>query len=130
MKSGTFTNNTSFTASAATVDVPTGSFIVYYPTDFTVPAGVNVIKVNPEGGSSPTSYVGVTPGTRHHLETFTGGSSQPVTPHGVLCTSHRYSASKYICWLLFRLPYDVTLRYTLSWSPEINAMTPTVTDYN
>lgn len=47
MKSGTFTNNTSFTASAAQVNVPTSSITLFSDMDFTVPAGVNVIKVNP-----------------------------------------------------------------------------------
>lgn len=47
MQSGTFTDNTLFTASAAQVNVPTGSITLSSNMDFTVPAGVNIIKVNP-----------------------------------------------------------------------------------
>lgn len=123
MKSGIFTNNTSFTASAATVDVPTGSVTLSFNMDFTVPAGVNVIKVNPQGSGRYVSYVGVTPGTKHHLQPFVG-HSQGMVGYGIKCTSHQ---DKY--WIIFTIPAEVDIKYTLSWSPEINTHTPKVNDY-
>lgn len=58
MKSGTFTNNTSFSATAASVVVPSGSTAItvnnYNSASFTVPNGVRVVSVDGR-------YVGVTP---------------------------------------------------------------------
>ena len=124
MKSGTFTNNTSFTASAATVDVPTGSVTISTNMDFTVPAGVNVIKVNTQNNNSFISYVGVTPGAKHHLHIFIR-SNQGLLMYGLACTSHTD-----IMWIYFMIPAETYPIYELSWSPEINKMTPNVTDYN
>lgn len=45
MKSGTFTNNTSFSVTAASVNVPTGEIKVGDAVDFTVPNGVRVLEV-------------------------------------------------------------------------------------
>ena len=44
MKSGTFTNNTLFSVTAASVNVPTGEITVDGAVDFTVPNGVRVLK--------------------------------------------------------------------------------------
>lgn len=117
-----------FSASPATVSIPTGSIVIYGKRNFTVPNGVKIIQVSYDGSDNAISYVGVTSGSQHTLELFTGGSSQPITPHGVLCITHKIS-KEYIHWVFVRLPYDADPKYRLSWSPEINKQTPTVTDY-
>ena len=64
MKSGTFTNNTSFSATAASVAVPSGSTTItvkgYNSASFTVPNGVRVVSVDGR-------YVGVTPNKTYSL---------------------------------------------------------------
>ena len=117
-----------FSASPATVSVPTGSIVIYERRNFTVPNGVKIIQVSYDGSDNAISYVGVTSGSQHILESFTGGDAQPITPHGVCCITHKIS-NEYIPWVFVRLPYEVDPKYRLSWSPEINNKTPTVTDY-
>lgn len=73
MKSGTFTNNTSFTASAATVDVPTGSTSMTkgHVINFTVPSRVTILLLTPIKDGKPQGqwqqYVGVTPGKTYQF---------------------------------------------------------------
>jgi hypothetical protein len=102
--------------------------VIYKKRNFTVPNGVKIIQVSYDGSDNAISYVGVTSGSQHTLESFTGGDAQPITPHGVWCITHKNS-EEYIHWVFVRLPYDADPKYRLSWSPEINKQTPTVTDY-
>ena len=108
-------------------EVPSGEVTLTGPNEYNliVPARVNVIKVHAQG-TSESSYVGVTPGTRHHLRTFTDGESE----YGVECTTDRNSAGRNIKWIDLYFPLRVNPTYTLSWSPEINKEGPTVTDYD
>lgn len=95
--------------------IPTGSKYIkhgYNNTEgvFTVPNGIKVIKVS----NNATDYVGVTPKSKHDLyfvrSGFNGRKLQCITDS---------------IWWATSLGNEVTL----SWSPEINKQTPTVTDY-
>lgn len=143
MKSGTFTNNTSFTATAAQVDVPTGNISVGNNYRFTVPSGVKVIKVyfdeNEHDDKSGTAYtyVGVTPGKTYRLSCYTYIISVEGNPDITDFSGlHLGSIANTRSTIWFQhLPDDEVQDYSniggveLSWSPEINKMTPTYTDY-
>ena len=71
-------------------------------------------------------YIGVTPGTLHNLKKYRGGVSQTVLL-GVKCGAHDN-----VTWVMVGIPRTESvegLDYIISWSPEINTHTPTVTDY-
>lgn len=143
MKSGTFTNNTSFSATAAQVNVPTGSISVGDNDRFTVPSGVKVIKVyfnkyeyDDTSGKTYT-YVGVTPGKTYIFNCysyiiFIEGNPDIPDSDGIYLGS--VANRKKTTWFN-RFPadeiqdYEYLRGFELSWSPEINKMTPTYTDY-
>lgn len=110
------------------MSVPTGSIVIYGRRNFTVPNGVKIIQVSYDVGGI-IGYVGVTSGSQHTLESFTGGDAQPTTPHGVVCITHESSENNYIEWVCIPLPHEADPEYRLSWSPEINTHTPNITDY-
>lgn len=87
--------------------------------EFTVPDRVKVIKVDALNINTPSSYVGVTPGSMHYL--------QPIGSW-LLCSGHYSRLPDGIHWM--DAPNNTNPTYYLSWSPTINAKTPTVTDYN
>lgn len=64
MKSGTFTNNTSFSATAASIQIPAGSqnVTVDYGTNeqIIIPNNVTVVQVD-------AHYIGVTPNKKYTL---------------------------------------------------------------
>ena len=144
MKSGTFTNNTSFTASAAQVNISTGSTEASDGDMFTVPDGVHIIRVywseaayDDKSGSVYT-YVEVTPGKTYELSCYTfvlwpNGDSDNAIRDGVYLGSTRPSAE--VTWFqCFPDSNDIQDiesigGFTLSWSSEINEMMPTYTDY-
>ena len=125
MKSGTFTSNTSFTASAASIVIPSGYLDIDSDAvrQIIIPEGVKVIKLT---GGQRTAYVGVTPGTahvlRHDTENVNGGAR---ILHNVWCGTH--SALTWLEWLTNDADGDEPV--TIAWSPEINNHTPDVTDY-
>lgn len=125
MKSGTFTSNTSFTASAAQVNVPTGSILVDNCVQFTVPTGVKVIEVtNSTTGISNKRYIGVIPNTTHELElTAEEHPSGERIIYRLECLTHDMKV--YMGWLGVDYGDTVNIR----WSPEINKQTPNITDY-
>lgn len=85
---------------------------------FTVPDRIKVIQVDALGANVPSSYVGVTPGSIHYLR-----------PYETWLECEHYSRlPENIQWI--HVPYGTNPTYYLSWSPEINERTPTVTDYN
>lgn len=100
--------------------ISTGSMIVEYETNvtFTVPTGIKVIEVkykSPLGEQHiMTKYIGVTPRATHSLAWVQAA----LKFRKLQCATHS------IAWASTAL-HDVTL----SWSPEINKHTPTVTDY-
>lgn len=123
MKSGTFTNNTSFSVTAASVNVPTGEITVDDAADFTVPNGVRVLEVS-GNYSSYSRYVGVTPNTTHHLMLGLEEDDPGVRmTYRLKCSTHNYK--KYITWVSSEYSECAVIR----WSPEINNHTPDVTDY-
>lgn len=100
---------TTFSASPATVSVPTGSVYVGRNTTFTVPAGVKVIYVKMDN----SNYVGVMPNSRHTLTWYYAST--------ILKCNHNKE------WGRNNEAYKRNA--TIYWSPEINNMTPTITDY-
>lgn len=89
------------------------SLVTNYVT-FTVPSGITVVQLT---GESDTVYVGVTPKKTYSV------AYADWTKQRNMMRYHFYSTfSKTPCeW-----GYKCT---TISWSPEINKQTPTVTDY-
>lgn len=123
MKSGTFTNNTSFTATAAQVNVPTGSVQVSsYTVNFTVPTGITVIEVShPVLG---VVYVGVTPNTKHSLKIDCDMLDTDLFRTYITCDSHDVLYLEDV-----DVDDDTSLVFYVDWSPEINTHKPDVTDY-
>nr|DAG63355.1 MAG TPA: hypothetical protein [Caudoviricetes sp.] len=124
MKSGTFTNNTSFSATAASVAVPSGSTTItvdgYSSASFTVPDGVRVVSA---GGR----YVGVTPN-----KTYSLGGWVPYIHHTDEEDEPFLQSSSYVYWYGSApkdYPDQMPASFTIRWSTEINNSTPDVTDY-
>lgn len=142
-----FTIDTTFSASEASEDIPTGKdylnmvgpasardnppsiagILKYYPMLFTtvepitIPARIKVIKVSWDIYSI---YVGVTPGKQYRAAGI-------ITEYVKDC-SIRWCclASSTTIWMRERNDSaDFLILPVVSWSPEINKKTPTVTDY-
>lgn len=126
MKSGTFTSNTSFTASAASIVIPSGYLDIDSDAvrQIIIPEGVKVIKLT---GGKRTAYVGVTPGTAHVLhndiEDVNNGAR---ILQKVWCGTHS-GTGVLLRWLTNDADSDEPA--TIAWSPEINNHTPDVTHY-
>lgn len=95
----------------------------------TIPFGIKVVAVN------NTKYVGVTPGKTYYLES--GAFRMPiggryglrfcsVHASGTFTVQNSTYSRKGRQWAAI---LDASSNMTISWSPEINGMTPTVTDY-
>lgn len=108
---GVIGGGTTFSASPATVSVPTGKVSVTRNTTFTVPAGVKVIYVSMDN----PKYVGVTPNSTHRIEWRYGSRTI------LRCTSHNKD------WGTNN--HSSRPRAIISWSPSINTHTPDVNDY-
>ena len=125
---------TTFSASPATVNIPTGSTTInIYDAgdglDFTVPAGIHVLEVTLTLYDKPyTAYVGVTPNSSHVLwpQVFSNSSNQ-VSEVDLFCVTHS-SNDNLLTWLVVK-GTGVYGNIDISWSPKINTHTPTVTDY-
>lgn len=105
--------------------IPTGSIYFGKGTiTFTVPSGIKVIKVvtppaDYMGYEVTPYYVGVTPNSVHNLYwNISYGAERD--KYQIKCSSHKKFWAENT---------DYGYRATLSWSPEINKKTPTVTDY-
>lgn len=122
MKSGTFTSNTSFTASAASIVIPSEYLDIDPDTvrQIIIPEGVKVIKLT---GGQRTAYVGVTPGTAHVLRHDTEDNGSDRILHDVWCGTHSGTG------VLLRWLMNDNEPVTIAWSPEINNHTPDVTHY-
>ena len=100
---------------------PSGGEPLFYGGQyFTVKDGVNVVEVDVADVATPVSYVGVTPGTKHYLRASTDS---------LQCISHSTNTGEHVVWSSIAVKSDSDTPYYLSWSPEINKKTPTVTDY-
>lgn len=121
-------NGTTYAAwKLATVDVPTGTVSIDGNGEFTVPAGVTVIQVShPDLG---VVNVGVTPSTKHSLSIDWDMLRPTHYRTYIMCDSHNV---KYLEDVIMT-EYDdqePSLVFDVDWSPDINKLTPTVTDYN
>lgn len=132
MKSGTFTNNTSFSATVAQVSVPTGTISCTneYNT-ITVPNGVTVLKVEIKGYKGFCT-VGVTPGKTYSKLTGT----EEVWDEGNVTNAEvgREDDDNYYIWAEFgeeggEPVTSVYITFTLKYSPQINTLKPDFTDY-
>lgn len=125
MKSGTFTNNTSFTASAAQVNVPSGSMELSYNTvNFTVPTGITVLHIH---NRYLNFYVGVTPNTTHGLsydEEYRDDVDGEFYTFGVYCDPHGFITGT------MEEASNPPGSITVEWSPEINKQPVDVKHYN
>lgn len=137
MKSGTFTNNTSFTASAAQVNVPTNSVDFLFRGEFIIPAAIRVVKARLYGVSDYnehvdiTKFVAVTPGKKYKLQgeyPYEYSEEQTEKFYGVPTLLNITSNVEWIGEGVNSEDSE-SLNFTISWSPEINNHTPDVTDY-
>lgn len=114
-----------FSASGATSSVPTGSQEITVDdgniAEITIPDGVRVVKVS-------GNYIGVTPNKKYELTgwiPFIHNSGDEGEPFLRNIRSDVYwdgtSPKNY--------PDTIGIRYTVYWSPAINAHKPSVTDY-
>lgn len=137
-------NGTTYAAwKQATVDVPTGNTLVGNGDMFTVPSGVKVIKVfwsdlqYDDTSNSPYTYVGVTPGKTYELQCYTfvvwpNGDPSDIETDGIYLGT--IINTKLETWFQTTPGDDIRdtedlSGFELSWSPEINKVTPTYTDY-
>lgn len=125
------------------ISVPSGGVTVGDGDTFTVPLGVKVIRAfwsryeYDDTSNNMYTYIGVTPGKTYKLQCY-AFIVWPEGDPGREYTDGRYLGSivdtKLVTWFE-RLPADdiqdtVDLRgFELNWSPEINKMKPTYTDY-
>ena len=137
MKSGTFTNNTSFTASAAQVNVPTNSADFLFRGELTIPAEVRVVKARLYGvddyGNKVdiTKFVAVTPGKKYKLQGEYPWEYSEEQTEKFYGTPTLWNIMSNVNWIGdgMNVPDSDGLKFTISWSPEISNHTPDVTDY-
>ena len=103
---------------------PTGYTIIEGAGTFTVPSGIHVIELY---GDFNTIYVGVTPNTTHHIYIDIIQQGHVHYEISVGCTSHNrvYDSDTFIS----EVGEEPSENIRISWSPEINKLSPTVTDY-
>lgn len=91
-----------------------------------IPLGVNVVKCEVDGISGTDIYVGVSPGLSHLLKNVIADNPMlPDITSRIVCDSHGG-----IEWCKWQIPREyIRITCVISWSPEINTHTPTVTDY-
>ena len=119
-------NGTTYAAwKKATVDVPTGHTIIGGNGTFTVPSGIHVIELY---GDFNTIYLGVTPNTTHSIYIDLNQQGHVHWKIQVGCTSHNrvYINDSFTSEDGNEEPSE---DIRISWSPEINKISPTVTDY-
>lgn len=135
-------NDTTYAAwKYAEVAVPTGSINVGNADSFTVPLGVKVVRAfwskyeQDETSNSIYTYVGVTPGKTYKLEcySFIVGDPENTFNDGIYLGSIDGNQKMHM-WFQRTPSEDIQdtsswSGFELSWSPEINKMKPTYTDY-
>lgn len=117
-------NGTTYAAwKQAEVAVPTGTVNVDLNNatlDFTVPIGVNVIRVYEDDPGFFTIYVGVTPGSTHKIRYV---QVREYTQARLICATHN---NKWHSWYPDdRIPDTIHI----SWSPVINEQAPDIAEY-
>mgnify|MGYP007039782639 FL=1 len=137
MKSGTFTNNTSFTASAAQVNVPTNSVDFLFRGEFIIPAAIRVVKarlygmVNYSIKVDITKFIAVTPGKKYKLQGEYPYDYSEEQTEKFYYVPTLWNITNNVEWIGEGMNAQDSddLKFTISWSPEINNHTPDVTDY-
>lgn len=130
-----------FSASLATINIPTGSTNFNYTGIFTPPKNVKVVKVRLYGidyyGNEidETTFVGVTPSREYRLTgelPYERQDEQEIFYMDAVLYNVVTGVNKLVYWI-GETEYNADgadpLSFTISWSPEINTHTPTVTDY-
>lgn len=104
---------------------PTGHTIIEGAGTFTVPSGIHVIELY---GDFDTIYLGVTPNTTHSIYIDLTQQGPVHWEIQVGCTSHNrvYKTDTFYSDDEIEEPSE---NIRISWSPEINKISPTVTDY-
>lgn len=132
---GRINSNMTFSASEASTVVPNGDVQIFGKGSFTVPNNVTVVSIS---NMACSALVGVTPGTTHTiLESHTKGETddgEPVYISTIECLSHR---KKYATGSISRNdlfgsaddPETTLSTVTVSWSPWLNTLTPSIKDY-
>lgn len=114
-----------FSASGASVVIPTGSIDIGYQTvNFTVPAGITVLHM---WNYYLEAYVGVTPNTTHklfYIEVYRDDIDSDLYTLEVVCGTHGYITGTLD--EVTELPGSITVE----WSPEINKHPVDVKHYN
>lgn len=122
---GVINSDMTFSASGASVVIPTGSIEVGYQTvNFTVPAGITVLHM---WNRYIETYVGVTPNTTHGLwydEEYRDDIDGEVYTLQVSCDPHGYIDST------LEETTNPPGSITVEWSPEINKHPVNVKHYN
>lgn len=122
---GVINSDMTFSASGASVVIPTGSIDVSYQTvNFTVPAGITVLYM---GNRYFEAYVGVTPNTTHGLwynEEYRGDVAGEVYMLSVYCDPHGCITRT------TEETTDLPGYITVKWSPEINKHPVDIKHYN
>ena len=127
-------NGTTYAAwKKAEAVVPTGSLhLEGDDNNFTVPTGVRVLKIHISDFYSEKCYVGVTPGKTY---TKLNGTEESWDKGEVmLAYVTRGDYPNYVFWGIFgneenTCQFASSCDFTIYWSPEINKMKPTFTDY-
>lgn len=104
--------------------VPTGSTTIFESGTFTVPSQIHVIELS---GDFSTIYLGVTPNTTHSIYIDTEQQGHERWDVQVGCTAHRrvYRDDTFIT----EDGEGPSETIQISWSPEINRISPPITDY-
>lgn len=135
--------NTVYQVKKEQISVPSGSVTVGDGDTFTVPLGVKVIRAfwsryeYDDTSNDMYTYIGVTPGKTYELQCYTfivwpEGDPSGEDRDGIYLGS--IVGTKLVTWFEC-IPNDdirdtVNRRgFELNWSPEINKMNPTYTDY-
>lgn len=106
-------------------EIPTGRTFIIGSGEFTVPSGVHVVELY---GDFNTIYLGVTPNTTHYIY-IEITQSQPIRwDIQVGCLSHEIIYKEDTFLSEYEEEPSDTIR--VSWSPKINKIAPTATDYN
>ena len=126
-------------ASPATATVPTGSVDYIFTGELTIPQGIHVVKarlygMNYYGGSTDkTAFVAVTPNKKYRLMgiwPFEYSEEQTERFYtDELLINDTIGGVSWIGPSYYDLTEFDDLKFTISWSPEINTHTPDVTDY-
>ena len=114
-------------ASPATVGIPSGEHRVgteFGIDQFTIPNGITVVMISTNVTNDKKQYIGVTSGSTYEL-TITGKPPEQTPAPGVLLIR----LAHYSTGIVWYYASEGRTNFIISWSPEINSMTPTIEDY-